>query len=50
MAVKIALDEYLSIREGRLFIEECGADKLAHRFQRDLVPDRLRRSTMTAPR
>src|SRR5438874_11777459 len=32
MAVQTLLDECLSIRGGRLFIEECDADELARRF------------------
>lgn len=32
MAVQIALDECLSIREGRLFVEDCDAHELARRF------------------
>jgi hypothetical protein len=32
MVVQTALDEWLSIREGRLFIEECDAHELARRF------------------
>jgi diaminopimelate decarboxylase len=47
MAVKVALDECLSIREGRLFIEECDAHELAHRFGTPvhaMSEDQLRRN------
>ena len=36
MAVQTRLDECLSIRDGRLFIEECEAHELARRL--DVVP------------
>lgn len=46
MATQVPLDDCLSIRDGRLYIEECDAAALARRvadvFARDLVPDRLR--------
>lgn len=47
MAVQTRLDECLSIRDGRLFIEECDADALAHRFGTPvhvMSEDQLRRN------
>ena len=47
MAVQTRLDECLSIREGRLFIEECDADALARRFGTPIhvmSEDQLRRN------
>jgi diaminopimelate decarboxylase len=47
MAVQVALDECLSIREGRLFIEECDAHGLARRFGTPvhiMSEDQLRRN------
>lgn len=47
MAVQVALDECLSIREGRLFIEECDADELGRRFGTPVYvmsEDQLRRN------
>src|SRR6059058_5294516 len=47
MAVQTLLDECLSIRGGRLFIEECDADELARRFGTPFTvmsEDQLRRN------
>jgi diaminopimelate decarboxylase len=47
MAVQTRLDECLSIRDGRLFIEECEADALARRFGTPvhvMSEDQLRRN------
>ena len=47
MAVQTRLDECLSIRDGRLFIEECDADELARRFGTPIhvmSEDQLRRN------
>jgi diaminopimelate decarboxylase len=47
MAVQIALDECLSIREGRLFVEDCDAHELARRFGTPvhvMSEDQLRRN------
>lgn len=47
MAVQVALDECLSIREGRLFIEDCDAHELARRFGTPvhvMSEDQLRRN------
>jgi diaminopimelate decarboxylase len=47
MAVQTRLDECLSIRDGRLFIEECEADALGHRFGTPIhvmSEDQLRRN------
>lgn len=47
MAVQTRLDECLSIRDGRLFIEECRADELARRFGTPIhvmSEDQLRRN------
>ncbi|HEV2013665.1 MAG TPA: hypothetical protein VGR77_07265 [Candidatus Dormibacteraeota bacterium] len=47
MAVQTRLDECLSIRDGRLFIEECDADALARRFGTPIYvisEDQLRRN------
>ena len=47
MAVQTRLDECLSIRAGRLFIEECDADELARRFGTPIhvmSEDQLRRN------
>jgi diaminopimelate decarboxylase len=47
MAVQTRLDECLSIRDGRLFIEECDADALARRFGTPIhvvSEDQLRRN------
>jgi len=47
MAVQTRLDECLSIRDGRLFVEECDADALARRFGTPIhviSEDQLRRN------
>jgi diaminopimelate decarboxylase len=47
VAVQTRLDECLSVRDGRLFIEECDADALAHRFGTPvhvISEDQLRRN------
>src|SRR3989454_10772963 len=47
MAVQTLLDECLSIRGGRLFIEECDADELARQFGTPFTvmsEDQLRRN------
>ncbi len=47
MAVQTRLDECLSIRDGRLFVEECDADELARRFGTPIhviSEDQLRRN------
>ena len=47
MAVQTRLDECLSIRDGRLFVEECDADSLARRFGTPIhviSEDQLRRN------
>src|SRR5919108_3474561 len=47
MAVQVSLDQCLSIREGRLYIEECDAHELAHRFGTPVFvmsEDQLRRN------
>src|SRR5207253_1623206 len=47
MAVQTLLDECLSIRGGRLFIEKCNADELARRFGTPFTvisEDQLRRN------
>ena len=47
MAVQVALDECLSIRDGRLFIEELEADALARQFGTPITvisEDQLRRN------
>ena len=47
MAVQVALDECLSIRDGRLFIEELDADVLARQFGTPITvisEDQLRRN------
>src|SRR2546421_13120484 len=47
MAVQTLLDECLSIRGGRLFIEDCDADELARRFGTPFTvmsADQLRRN------
>jgi len=47
MAVMTRLDECLSIRDGRLFVEECDADALARRFGTPIhviSEDQLRRN------
>src|SRR5467141_62957 len=47
MAVQTRLDECLSIRAGRLFVEECDADGLARRFGTPvhvISEDQLRRN------
>lgn len=47
MAVQTRLDECLSIRDGRLFMEECDADALARRFGTPIYvisEDQLRRN------
>jgi diaminopimelate decarboxylase len=47
MSVQVSFDECLSIREGRLFIEECDAHELAQRFGTPVYvmsEDQLRRN------
>ncbi len=47
MALQVALDDCLSIRDGRLFIEECDASELARRFGTPVTvvsEDQLRRN------
>jgi diaminopimelate decarboxylase len=47
MAVQVSLDQCLSIREGRLFIEDCDAHELAQRFGTPVYvmsEDQLRRN------